>query len=294
MSDRISPVMDGTACGHEHSVAAQRPDILQNAELPHKCARNPSPPPGYELAPNAGAVTAESLLLAVIRELDALPTSPPLAAPADAFDDTPLDASLAAVWDAAGLASYATRLVKCGAHRLLLKVILMAACPTTAVVPRDATASSNGSGDNDGSEGAADRCVGMTNATERRGRTLELAFGALANLASWRMPARTLLTDADVRQCTLTMLARCQDAFALTEVCRLLDGLLVHLEAMDEPQQTEDASPHAAYRYALEGWSAPVRLTELIRCTCHAPLKQAALAALRGCTRVLEANTLDA
>jgi hypothetical protein len=179
----------------------QSPDVASTSC--GRPTRNPSPPPHYVLDPDAGMVTAESLLLGVIQALQI-----ELTLLSSSASDTEIDIAagqledrLALVWDAANLSSYAIRLAKHQTHRLVLGIIVRHAQvfqPMT--LPNPSTK--------------------QLSRTSHATRIVELAFGVLARLTQWSYSAQLLLDDQDVRECVLRMLALSHHIPILTQVCR--------------------------------------------------------------------------
>ncbi|RKP27709.1 hypothetical protein SYNPS1DRAFT_26657 [Syncephalis pseudoplumigaleata] len=205
--------------------------------------QNPPPPSHYTASAAAATdddgdlITGESLVQAVRAALENPPDT--VVATRKDEEDTVLEQRLASVWDAASLTSYAYQFIEMDAHELLLDII----------APNDSEEKKEKEDD------SREEGVAASIEFKYRARTVELALGALANLASWSDVAGLLLTNTRLCTTNARILAQSGDAPMLTEACRLV----------------------------LAGWSVVVRLVDMLRCTQHLPLRLAALETLRWC-----------
>jgi hypothetical protein len=128
-------------------------------------------------------------------------------------EDTILEQRLASIWDAASLESYAYEFINEDVHQLLLDII----------TPKDSRNTNDESHENKDNEAEANTPSDQTSSNlqfKYRARTVELALGALANLASWSGPTRLLLTNFQVCTINIQILAQSQDVRILIEACR--------------------------------------------------------------------------
>ncbi|KAI9596085.1 hypothetical protein BDF19DRAFT_439579 [Syncephalis fuscata] len=237
-----------------------------------RATQNPQPPDDYSCPVETDVITGESLLHAVREALKIESSNIDSATE----EDTPLEQRLAAVWDASSTS---------------------------------ADTGNNDDTDTDNDDDTNTVFISIEQqprmAVNYRPRTVELALGALANLASWPDPAHLLLADPQVCDVSARLLAQGQDAPLLTEACRLYSSLLAHLltdgdsDHADIDADTDSSSNNnnqqfiALYQFVISGWSIVVRLVDILHYTQHMPLRLAALDTLRWCILVEPGSAAD-
>ncbi|KAL1924783.1 uncharacterized protein VTP21DRAFT_4437 [Calcarisporiella thermophila] len=151
--------------------------------------RNPSPPPGETQCQRDRDLIRSTVAGVMIRIITATEEEAidKLDTGQDAEDDTPFERALCACWDISSIEDYAIFMFKeCQAHRLMLKIITFTDRP----------------------------------------RTMELAMGILANLATFPDISSFIAEDKDAAAIVGIVLNEVNDPRTLLETCRFLRNLL--------------------------------------------------------------------
>ncbi|KAJ2955002.1 hypothetical protein NQZ79_g8915 [Umbelopsis isabellina] len=201
--------------------------------------RNPSPPLNYDVEAVSKPIT--NVLPIIVKLLDNVMSGNIDGQNIESIEDTPLERSLCAVWDLAGIEEYAVVMVENNLPIVILKI-----CTST-----------------------------------RRARTRELAIGTLANIASHQETYSWLLDEDDVLMLINSVLWSENDARVLHEATRLLEGFLSWSINVSEQTVVETSNLTNLFATELDSPSFMSRYIFIVTNSLNTDLLIRALAVIR-------------